>query len=78
VVAIETRDGSLVAVARFLGFTQVLPLSDDIPAGITEYFGALPTSVRVIEPSGPLEHVTAGFAELGATVDREVRYPTRV
>jgi GT2 family glycosyltransferase len=78
VVAMEPQDGSLIAVARFLGFTQVLPLSDDIPAGIIEYFGALPTSVRVIEPSGPLGHVTAGFAELGATVHREVRYPTRV
>ncbi len=77
-VAIEPRDGSLVAVARFLGFTQVLPLYADIPTGILDYFGALPSSVRVIEPRGPLAHVTVGFADLGATVHREVRYPTRV
>jgi hypothetical protein len=78
VVAIEVRDGALVAVARFLGFSQVLPVSDDIPGAIIDYFGTLPATVRVIEPSGPLEGVTAGFADRGASIEREVRYPTRV
>ncbi len=78
VVSIETQDGALVAVARFLGFSQVLPVSDDIPEGIVEYFGAMPTSVHIIEPVGPHEGITAGFADRGATVQREVRYPTRV
>jgi GT2 family glycosyltransferase len=78
VVKLEEIRGTLRAVAYFVGFRQVLPHFDDLPRGLTDYFGGPPTRVRVVEPAGRLGDVTAGFGALGAQVQREVCYPARV
>ena len=51
---------------------------EDVPQGLFEYFGAAPKSVRVIEPAGRLGDMTPGFGAIGAQVQREVCYPSRV
>ncbi len=78
VVSLENRNGRLSAVVRFIGFEQVLPESDDLPAGIVAYFGAPPTSVHIIEPSGNYGDAAEWFGRAGSTVEREVCYPTKV
>jgi hypothetical protein len=78
VVKLEESEGTLRAVAHFLGFSQVLPRFEDLPRGLTEYFDSAPAQVRVIEPAGRLGDVTAGFDTLGTQVQREVCYPSRV
>jgi GT2 family glycosyltransferase len=78
VVILQDLDGTLRAVAHFIGFRQVLPRFEDLPRGLTEYFDSAPARVRVVEPAGRLGDVTAGFSALGTKVQREVCYPSRV
>jgi GT2 family glycosyltransferase len=78
VVKIEEAQGKFRAIVQWIGFQQVLPLFENLPQGIFEYFGSAPKSVRVIEPGGRLGDVTAGFGAIGAEVQREVCYPSRV
>ena len=78
VVSLENRNGRLSAVVRFIGFEQVLPESDDLPASIVAYFGAPPASVHIIEPSGNYGDAAEWFGRAGSTVEREVCYPTKV
>ncbi len=78
VVKLEEIEGRLRAVASFIGFRQVLPHFDDLPQGLVDFFGAPPARVRVVEPAGRLDGVTAGFGALGTQVQREVCYPARV
>jgi len=78
VVRIEESQGTFAAVVRYIGFEQILPRYENVPQGLFEFFGSAPTSVRVIEPAGRLGDVTTGFGALGAHVQREVCYPSRV
>ncbi len=78
VVEIEESQGTFRAVVQYIGFQQVLPRFKNLPEGIFEYFGSAPDSVRVIEPGGRMGDVTAGFGAIGAQVQREVCYPSRV
>ena len=77
-VTLEERRDGLRAVARFIGFEQVLPASDDLPRTIVDFFGAPPAAVRVIEPVGPQGDIASDFGALGSKVQREVCYPARV
>ena len=77
-VSLEINAGELQAVARFIGFEQVLPTSSDLPKSIVEFFGSPPGKVRIIEPATGLSGVVDGFGGLGSKVIREVCYPSRV
>ncbi len=78
VVKLEKTQGRFTTVVHFIGFQLVLPQFENVPQGLFEYFGSAPTSVRVIEPAAELGEVTAGFGAIGAQVQREVCYPSRV
>jgi hypothetical protein len=78
VVELTAREGGLVAIAFYLGFSCELLLDGELTGAITGYFGRPPSEVRILEPSATMHDLAASFAALGSVIERHVSYPTRV
>jgi GT2 family glycosyltransferase len=80
VVAIESREGTLVVLAGFFGLTYEVPVapSGDILPAIFNFFGQEPKELRIGEPTLAAESVAARLDEMGVPYVRTVGYPTKV
>jgi GT2 family glycosyltransferase len=80
IVDIESQDGELIAVSRFLGFRYQIPIksSDDLLPAVLAFFESDPRFIHIGEPVIEAERMAATLKGLDLSFEHKVAYPTKI